>query len=174
MQEKNNIENCHITHYPSQVLAEKAQHIEKIDDSIRKLVDKMADIMVERKGVGLAGPQIGIPLRIFIISIDGKKENVKVFINPTVTCQGKTAAEGEGCLSLPGLYTKIHRYKNCTVTATNLDGKTFTEQADGLYAKALQHEYDHIEGITIADKLSTIAKIAHRKKLQEFKDKQEK
>jgi peptide deformylase len=171
MQEKNDIENCHITHYPSQVLAEPAKPVEKIDDSILKLVDKMADIMVERKGVGLAGPQAGVPLRIFIISLDGKKENVKVFINPTVTCEGKTATAEEGCLSLPGLYSKIHRFKKCTVTATGLDGKTFTEQAEGFYARALQHEYDHIEGITIANKLSTIAKIAHRKKLKELEEK---
>jgi peptide deformylase len=168
------IENCHITHYPAQVLAEPAKPIEKIDDSIKKLVDKMADIMVEHKGVGLAGPQAGVPLRIFIISPDGKKENVRVFINPIVSCDGKTVSNEEGCLSVPGIFTKISRYKECTVTATGLDGKVFTEQAEGLYARALQHEFDHINGITIADKMSTVAKIAHRRKLQKLKDQQEK
>jgi peptide deformylase len=168
------IENCHITHYPAQVLAEPAKPIEKIDDSIKKLVDKMADIMVEHKCVGLAGPQAGVPLRIFIISIDGTKENVKAFINPIVSCDGETVSNEEGCLSVPGIFTKVHRYKNCTVTATDLDGNVFTEQAEGLYARALQHEFDHINGITIADKMSTVAKIAHRRKLQKLKDQQEK
>jgi peptide deformylase len=165
---------CHITHYPAQVLAEPAKTIEKIDESIKKLVDKMADIMVEHKGVGLAAPQTGVPLRIFIISLDGKKENVRAFINPTVVCDGKTYHAEEGCLSVPGVFTKVRRYKKCTVTATDLDGKVFTEQAEGLYARALQHEFDHINGITIADKMSTIAKIAHRRKLQKLKDQQEK
>jgi peptide deformylase len=167
------IENCHITHIPAKVLAEPAKPVEKIDEPIRKLVDKMADIMVEYKGVGLAGPQAGVPLRIFIISLDGQKENVRAFINPTVVCDGKTVTNEEGCLSVPGVFTRIRRYKKCTVTATGLDGKVFTEEAEGLYARALQHEFDHINGTTIADKMSTVAKIAHRKKLQELKDRQE-
>jgi peptide deformylase len=164
------IENCHITHIPAQVLAEPAKSVEKIDESVHRLVDKMADIMVEHKGVGLAGPQAGVPLRIFIISLDGQKENVRAFINPTVVCDGKTVSNEEGCLSVPGVFTRIRRYKKCTVTATGLDGKVFTEEAEDLYARALQHEFDHINGTTIADKMSTVAKIAHRKKLQELKD----
>jgi peptide deformylase len=168
-----NINNCQITHFPAKVLAEPARPIEKIDESIRRLADKMADIMVEHKGVGLAGPQAGIPLRIFIISLDGKKENVRAYVNPTVVCDGKTTSTEEGCLSVPGVFTKVRRYKKCTVTATDLDGNIFTEEADGLYARALQHEFDHINGITIADKMGTAAKIAHRKKLQKLKDQQE-
>ena len=164
------IDNCCITHIPAQVLAEPAKPIEKIDDSIRRLVDKMADLMVEHKGVGFAAPQAGVPLRIFIISLDGKKENVKAYINPIVSCDGKTVSNEEGCLSVPGVFTKIRRYKKCTVTATDLEGNTFAEEADGLYARALQHEFDHINGITIADKMSTVAKIAHRRKLQKLKD----
>jgi peptide deformylase len=161
-------------HYPAQVLAQVAEPVEKIDESIKKLVDKMAEIMVEHKGVGFAAPQAGVPLRIFIISLDGKKENVKVFINPAVTCDGKTYHAEEGCLSVPGVYTKVRRFKKCTVTATGLDGKVFIEQADGLYARALQHEFDHINGTTIADKMGTVAKIAHRRKLQKLIDRQEK
>ena len=161
-------ENCKITHYPKKVLAKKAEPIEKIDDSIRRLVEKMADIMFENKGIGLAGPQAGIPLRIFITAIDGKRENLKVYINPTVTCSGKLAAAEEGCLSVPSIFTKIRRYKQCTVTATDLDGNEFTEEAQGLYARCLQHEYDHIEGFTIADKLSPVARIAHRRQLQKL------
>ncbi len=155
-----------MTFYPSQVLAESSKPVEKIDNEIRKLVERMIDLMIERKGVGFAAPQAGVPLRLFIISLDGTRENVKVFINPTVTTSGEIQTNEEGCLSVPSIYTKIRRYKNATVTATDLDGKEFTEQADGLYARALQHEYDHIEGTTIVNRMSQLAKIAHRKKLK--------
>ena len=166
-------ENCKITHIPAPVLAEHAKPVEKIDESIRTLVNKMADLMIEKRGVGFAAPQAGVPLRIFIVSLDGKKESARVFINPKLECGGKTAMGDEGCLSVPGIFTKIRRYKNCTITATDLDGRQFTELAEGFFARVLQHEFDHINGTTIADKMGTVAKIAHRKKLQKLFDEQE-
>jgi len=163
------IEKCRITHYPDEVLAGRARPIEKIDDNIRRLVEKMTEIMLENKGVGLAGPQVGVPLRVFIISLDASRENVRAYINPTVTpTTDELQPTDEGCLSVPGVYTEIRRYKKCTVTATGLDGNKFTEEAEGLYARALQHEYDHIEGITIVNRMSQTAKIAHRKKLKKL------
>ena len=168
------IERCRITHYPADVLAGPAEAIEEIDDNIRRLVDKMTEIMLANKGVGLAGPQAGVPLQIFIISLDGKKENVKVYINPTVTPAGELYSIEEGCLSVPGVYTKIRRYQKCTVTATDLAGNEFTEVAEGLYARCLQHEYDHLQGITIAERMGSAAKIAHRKKLKELVEKHKK
>ncbi len=164
------IEKCRITHYPAAVLAEAAKPVEKIDDSIRRLTEKMTQIMLEQKGVGLAAPQAGVSLRVFIISIDGTKEKVKVYINPTVTPAGASILSEEGCLSVPGVRTRIRRYQKCTVTATDLAGNEFTEQAEGLYARALQHEYDHIQGITIVNRMGQVAKIAHRKQLKKLKE----
>ncbi|MHC4166632.1 MAG: peptide deformylase [Planctomycetota bacterium] len=164
------IDNCRITHYPSEVLVGKARPVEKINDDIRRLVDKMVDIMRENKGIGLAAPQAGVPLRLFIISLDGSKENVRAFVNPTVIPAGELAAVEEGCLSVPGIYTKIRRYKECDVTATDLDGNEFTEQAEGLYARALQHEYDHIEGMTIVNRMGQTARIAHRRQLKKLQE----
>ena len=166
-------DNCKITHYPANVLAGRAEPVEKIDDDIRRLVDKMTDIMVDKKGVGLAAPQAGVPLRLFIISVDGSRENVRVYINPTVTGTGELGAIEEGCLSVPGIYTKIRRYKQCEVTATDLDGNEFTDQAEGLYARALQHEYDHIEGVTIVNRMGQAARIAHRRQLKKLEDQNE-
>ena len=162
------IDKCKITHYPAEVLAGRSKPVENIDDSIRQLVRKMTDIMVENKGVGLAAPQAGVALRLFIISLDGTKENVKVYINPTVTPIGELDAIDEGCLSVPGVFTKIKRYKKCKVTATGLNGKQFTEEGEGLYARALQHEYDHIEGTTIVNRMGEAAKIAHRRQLKKL------
>ena len=164
------IERCRITHYPAEVLAKAAEPVEKIDDNIRRLAEKMTEIMLERKGVGLAAPQAGVPLRIFIISLDGTRENVKVYINPTVTPAGESSLIEEGCLSVPGVRTNIRRYTECTVTATDLDGNEFTEQAEGLYARALQHEYDHMQGVTIVSRMGHTAKIAHRKQLKRLKE----
>jgi peptide deformylase len=161
-------EKCRITRYPAEVLAQKAEPVEEIDDNIRLLVRKMTEIMIERKGIGLAAPQAGVPLRLFIISLDGTAENVRVYVNPTVTPEGALGSNEEGCLSVPGVFTKIRRYKKCKVTATDLDGNQFTEQAEGLYARVLQHEYDHIEGMTIVNRMTQTARIAHRRQLKKL------
>ena len=170
----NDFDNCRLTHYPAEVLTGAAKPVEQIDDSIRLLVEKMTDIMLEHKGIGLAGPQAGVPLRIFLISLDGSRENVRVYINPTVTpIAEELEPKEEGCLSVPGVYTKVRRYTKCTVRATDLNGKEFTDQADGLYARVLQHEYDHIEGLTIINRMGQAAKIAHRRQLKKLRTKQD-
>ncbi len=168
------IEKCRIMHYPAEVLAKRAEPVGKIDDNISRLVEKMTDIMLKNKGIGLAAPQVGVPLRLFIISLDGRIETVKIYINPTVTPIGELGSTDEGCLSVPGVFTRIRRYKKCTVTATDLDGNEFTEEAQGLFARALQHEYDHIQGMTIANRMSPTAKIAHRRQLKKLIQQHEK
>ena len=160
----------HITHYPAKVLAGRAQPVGPIDDALRRLVDTMADLLVELKGTGFAAPQAGVPLRLFIVSMDGTKENVKVFVNPTVTPSGELESKEEGCLSVPGVYTHVRRYKTCQVSAVDLEGKPFTETAEGMYARCLQHEYDHIEGITIVNRMGQAARIAHRRQLKKLEE----
>ena len=166
------IEKCRLTHFPAGVLAQRAKPVEKIDDNIRRLVDKMIDLMLKNKGVGFAAPQAGVSLRLFIISLDGSRESVRVYVNPTVVPTGELDAIDEGCLSVPGIYTKIRRYKKCNVTATDLDGNEFKDHAEGLYARALQHEYDHIEGMTIVNRMGQTARIAHRKQLKKLQERQ--
>ena len=168
------INKCQITRYPTDVLAHRAKPVETIDDNIRQFVKKMTEIMIEHKGVGLAAPQVGVPLRLFIISLDGTEQNVRVYINPTVTSDGAIVSNEEGCLSVPGVFTKIRRYKKCKVNATDLDGNEFNDEAEGLYARALQHEYDHIEGITIVNRMTQTARIAHRKQLKKLEEQKNK
>ena len=168
------VEKCRMTHYPSEVLVGRALPVDRIDNNIRRLVDKMIDIMIGNKGVGLAAPQAGVSLRLFMISLDGSRENVKVYVNPTITAAGELSTNEEGCLSVPGIYTKIRRYKECEVTATDLDGNEFTEQAEGLHARALQHEYDHIEGMTIVNRMGQTARIVHRKQLKKLQEQHKK
>lgn len=162
------IENCTVTHYPEKVLSKSAEPVEEINDDIRALVEKMTDIMLKHKGIGLAAPQVGISLRLFIVSLDMKKESVRVYINPTVNPEGEIDTMEEGCLSVPGVGVKVRRAQKCTVTATDIEGKEFTEHAEGLYARCLQHEYDHLNGMTIADRMGSAARIAHRKQLKKL------
>ncbi|MCL5279016.1 MAG: peptide deformylase [Planctomycetes bacterium] len=164
------VDKCKITYYPATVLRGRAAPVEKIDDNIRRLVDKMADILVDKKGIGLAAPQAGVPLRLFIVALSGKREDVRAYINPTVTPHGDLDEAEEGCLSVPGIWAKIRRYKKATVTATDLDGRQFTEDAEGLYARCLQHEYDHIEGTVIVNRMGEAARIAHRRQLKKLAD----
>ena len=170
------IEKCRLTKYPAAVLGQPAKPIDQIDDNIRQLAAKMIDIMVETKGVGLAGPQAGVGLSIFVVSTNGTRENAKVYINPKISVSGGLAGCEEGCLSIPAVFANIKRYKKCTVTATDLDGNRFTEDAEGLTARAFQHEYDHLEGVLIANRMSMAAKIAARKRLKglvaDFEDSQ--
>ncbi len=164
------VEKCCITRWPTPVLTEKAQPVEKIDDNIRALAEKMKDIMVQYKGVGLAGPQAGVSLRIFVGSPDGTKENAKVYINPVITPSGSLEAKEEGCLSLPGIWGNIKRYTKCSIKAQGLDGKEFAEDAEGILARIFQHECDHLDGTLVANRFSTVAKIAARRKLKQLRE----
>ena len=157
-----------ITRFPAPVLARPAKPIDQITDDVRRLADKMIDIMLETKGVGLAGPQAGVDLQIFVVSLDQTKENAKVYINPEITPSGPLEENDEGCLSLPGIYTKIRRHKKCTVTATDLDGNRFTQEGEGLLARAFQHEFDHLQGMLIKDRMGRVAAIANRRRLKEL------
>jgi peptide deformylase len=167
-------EECKITHCPAEVLHKQTKPIEKIDDNIRQIAEKMIDIMLENKGIGLAGPQAGVDLQIFVVALDGKRESARVYINPKVTPSGQLSGMEEGCLSVPGLHTRVRRYEKCRVQAADLDGNEIDEQAEGLYARCLQHENDHLQGITIADKLGSAGRIAHRRVLKKLKNKYEK
>jgi peptide deformylase len=167
---ENDFTKCCITHFPAPVLAEPAKPIENTDESIRTLADKMIDIMLENKGIGLAGPQAGVNLRIFVVSLDGTKENARVYINPKIENSGPLVNFEEGCLSLPGVSAKIKRFRQCTITATDLDGNTFTEHAEGLPARAFQHEFDHLDGMLIKDRMTTVQNIAARKSIKKLRE----
>lgn len=167
------VDKCRITRFPAPILGKPAKPIDKINESIIALAEKMKDIMVEHKGVGLAGPQAAVSLRIFIASPDGTKENAKVYINPVITPSGKIESVEEGCLSLPGIWGNIRRYTQCSIKAKGLDGKEFNEDAEGLLARIFQHECDHLNGTLIADKFSAVAKIGARKKLKQLREEYE-
>jgi peptide deformylase len=165
---------CTITRFPEPVLSKPTRPIEKFDESIRQLTERMKDIMVECQGVGLAGPQAGVNLQIFVASPNGSRENAKVYINPQIDPGGTLQIMEEGCLSLPNIYGKISRYTQCTIHAFDLDGKPFTEIGEGILARIFQHEYDHLQGMMIKDRMTEPAKLRARKALKRMQDEYEK
>jgi len=164
------IDKCDLIRYPSPVLTRRAEPVEEFNDNLRQCVERMRVIMGEKKGIGLAAPQVGVLLRFFLIGLDGDAESIRAYINPQLTLGDTIETMEEGCLSVPGVFTKIRRYKTCEVTAQDLQGHTFTDTADGLYARCLQHEYDHLEGITLVNRMGTTARIVHRKQLKKLEE----
>lgn len=140
-----------IVHLGNPVLREKSLPVKEVNDEIRSMIAEMFDLMIEAQGVGLAAPQVGKLLRMFVIIADD--EIRRVFINPQIiaTSQNLVPYE-EGCLSIPKVYENIMRPEKITVNALNEKGKPFTLEADGLLARIIQHEYDHLEGMVFIDR----------------------
>lgn len=141
------------------ILRQKAQPVKKIDRTIHRLLDDMLQTMDAADGVGLAAPQVGIALRVVVIDVgDGPLE----LINPEiVACDGQERGQ-EGCLSVTGFYGDVDRYAHVRVEALNRHGKRFSVSGEGLLARALQHEIDHLEGILFIDKAITLTKQANK------------
>ena len=140
-----------ITKIGEEILRQKAQPVEEINDEIRQLANDMLETMIDADGVGLAAPQIGRSIRMFVIMAD---DDVKrVFINPQII---KTSNEvgpyDEGCLSIPQVYETIVRPLQVTVQAYDENGKRFTLDADGLLARCIQHDNDHLDGVLYIDR----------------------
>lgn len=140
--------------YGDEVLREKSEDIKVFDNALRMLVDAMFETLDEADGVGLAGCQVGVPSRLFIVSIP--KDGIRTaYINPQIVeTSYETGPYEEGCLSIPGEYFNVIRPLEVTVQAQDVKGKPFTVHATGLLARVIQHEYDHLDGKLFTDRLS--------------------
>ena len=138
----------------SDILRQKAERVKNIDEEIKKIAKELIETMHKERGIGLAGPQIGVMKRIFAVQTSRDNETPLIFINPSIieTSQEMVKCE-EGCLSIPGVWADVTRPETLTVQAWNEKGKAFTLKADGILARAIFHEYDHLEGILFIDRL---------------------
>ena len=136
-----------------EVLHKKCEKITVFDDKLKSLEEEMYKAMRKAEGIGLAGPQVGVTKRIFVIEIS--EEGIKqTFVNPEIIeTSVETGMYNEGCLSLPGLEHEIERPLKVSVCAQDIEGKPFTVNAEGLFARAIQHENDHLNGILYIDHL---------------------
>ncbi|MBQ7126288.1 peptide deformylase [bacterium] len=144
-----------VLHYGEPSLREPSKEVHKVSKKIKDLINDLMDTMYAQNGVGLAAPQIGENLRIFVIDVATGNEplNPIVFINPKIIKKSGAVKSNEGCLSFPEAYTDVRRYANVMVKAINENGKPFVLEAkDGsLLARAIQHENDHLDGILFID-----------------------
>jgi peptide deformylase len=156
-----------ILHYPNPVLKEKSQTIQKIDVSIRKLVQDLAETMYSAPGVGLAANQVGCPLRLAVIDVTPHDQPKKllVLINPEIVAAEGECTWDEGCLSVPDCNEEVKRYKQVVVRFQNLEGETVEISGEDLLGVALQHEIDHLDGVLFIDRLSPLKKRLIKKRL---------
>ena len=156
--------------YPDSKLKAVAKEVQQFDDWLVAVVERMKDLMAQHKGVGLAAPQVGLSLRIFVASASGKREEARVYINPVLTDEHGSEEGEEGCLSLPDIRIKVLRFKNLRIEALDERGKPISESLADFAARVVQHENDHLDGILLLDRMSPMAKLANRKKIKELEE----
>ena len=148
----------HLRILPDPVLRQKARRVDKINESLQKLIDDMVDTMRDANGVGLAANQVGVLQRVVVIEIPDE-EQVRVLINPEITRREGERVVEEGCLSIPGYRGELTRSLKLRVRALDRHGKQIRIKAEGLLAQALEHETDHINGTLYIDHLESAEKL---------------
>lgn len=164
-----------IVTYNDPVLRKKAEPVEDLTDDVSALITNMIETMYNSDGVGLAAPQVGESLRIFVMDADGmlededEKPGPMIFINPEIIeKKGKKVAMDEGCLSIPEVSDKVVRPEMVVVKYKDENFEDQEIEADGWIARVIQHEHDHLEGILFIDYLSAFRKRMHRSDLKEI------
>jgi peptide deformylase len=149
--------------YPAPVLRNKTARVERIDSTLDRLIEDMVETMHAAPGVGLAANQVGVPLQLAVIDLSSRENEEQrhpllVIINPELIVMEGSVLEEEGCLSIPDYAEKVRRAARVKVRAQDRTGKQFELEAEGLMAKALQHEIDHLNGLLFVDRLSSLKK----------------
>lgn len=145
-----------ILRFPDPRLHKKAAPVQKVDESIRKLIADMAETMYEAPGIGLAATQVDVHKRVIVIDVSEDKSKLFAFINPEIIERSGEQVGEEGCLSVPGIYEKVNRSERVKVRALDPQGALFTLEAEGLLAVCVQHEIDHLEGKVFVEHLSRL------------------
>lgn len=158
-----------ILQYPDERLHSVAEPVHVVTATTRKLVSDMAETMYSAPGVGLAATQVNVHQQIIVIDISETHDQLLVFVNPEIIASSGESMCEEGCLSVPGVYEKIRRAEYVTVCALNIQGESFTLEADGLLAICIQHEMDHLKGKVFVEYLSPLKQSRLRSKLKKHR-----
>jgi len=158
-----------LTYYPNPVLRKPAEPVEKFDSELSSIVQAMFRRMYASKGVGLAAPQVGLKKRILVLNHTGEPGDELTLVNVQILDRAgsKTLFE-EGCLSFPGIFAEVERPDRCTVRAWDVEGVEFEREFEGFQSRVVQHEYDHLEGILLVDRMSSADKVRHKAALEEL------
>ena len=150
--------------YGDPILRTVAEPVATVTPEIKQIVSDMVESMWHQVGIGLAAPQVGISLRILVM--DDGKGGAQALINPAITDRGGSVREEEGCLSLPGIFADVERSKWIRVAALDDEGRPMAFEAQGLRAKVIQHEIDHLDGVLFIDRLPPLARDRIKKRIQ--------
>ena len=159
-----------IIHYPHPTLRHKSKPLKRVDAELKNTIAEMFDLMYAADGIGLAANQVDLPLQLFVVNTKAKKGEGEelVFINPVLSKPKGSEEAEEGCLSLPGIHGKVMRPAQIHVSAYNLQGEEVNATLDGLMARVVQHEFDHLQGVMFTDRISDSAKVTIADFLEEF------
>ncbi len=159
-----------IVKYPHPTLKHKSKPLRRVDAELKQIVREMFELMYESNGVGLAANQVDLPYRLFVLNLTGEEGQGEehVFINPEITKRSGMIEAEEGCLSFPDIWAPVKRSEKIEIAYYDLSGKEQRRQLDGFFARACQHEYDHLEGISFVDRLSPAVYLSIRDKLDEL------
>ena len=163
-----NLKDLRIRTYPDPVLRQAAAPIERVGPEHAALAERMLDIMIESRGVGLAATQLAIPVRLIVVSLTGNREDAEVLVNPQLSDLEGSFEFEEGCLSVPNVRAKVRRSGVCTATALDLTGSQFVMDAVEFSATVLQHETDHLDGKLFVDRIGTVARMGCRRALKQM------
>ena len=160
-----------IIFYPDPRLRKTSDTVTVFDQSLKDLATRMLELMRTARGVGLAAPQVGENVRMFVMNPTGEEGDDRIYVNPVLAdAEGEEEGE-EGCLSLPGINAKVWRSKKLKMQALDLEGHPIEEIADGYIARIWQHETDHLNGTMIIDRMGPVARLASRRILRELQQK---
>jgi peptide deformylase len=160
-----------IVNYPHPALRHRSQPVRCVDKQLYLHVGQMMELMYQAKGLGLAAPQVALPIQLLVMNITGdpkQPERQEVFLNPAIVDRKGSIEDEEGCLSFPGLYQKIRRAKSIKVQAYNLKGELVEKVVHDIEARAWQHEIDHLKGVLFIDNMGPIARLASRGAVKTF------
>jgi len=165
-----NPERLDIVFYPDPVLKMKCTPVTDFSPALAGMAGRMLELMHHAPGVGLAAPQVGIPIRLFVCNPTGEPEDDAVYVNPVLTdLEGGEEAE-EGCLSLPSVSTTMRRAQKAVIHAVDLHGHDVEAEGKDLIARIWQHETDHLDGRLIIDNMSTSDEITNRRLLKQLRE----
>lgn len=158
-----------LRYYGDPVLKEKSAPLEKLEEQIKKLAQNMAETMYDAAGIGLAAPQVGTLKKLIVVDIGD--DNYVAYVNPEIVYYaGKKEVEEEGCLCLPEIVVPIKRSKKIGFRATDIKGRPVEIETDDFLARVLQHEVDHLEGVTILERTNPVERQKAIKKIMEMWD----
>ncbi len=158
-----------IVQYPHPTLRYKSKPIKRVDAELKAIVKEMFELMYDARGIGLAANQVDLPLQLFILNLTSEPDGEElVFINPVISAPKGVSEAEEGCLSIVGVNANVTRPEQIHVTGYDLSGNEIDQTVDGLFARAVQHEVDHLQGVLFIDRVKESAQKQVEHDVEEF------